>query len=83
MRQVAKQLALALNEANDVAAIFSDREYAINPDVTDVDLSEEFDITKADIGAFISAINNLITLRDDGVPTQGDWGAAINVVRES
>lgn len=82
LRELGRDLARAMSTAQDLHSVFFDREYDEATGVTDADLVE-WDMTKADVSAFINCCEQLINLRDNAAVTQGDWGATINVVRDS
>ena len=82
LRELGRDLARAMNTAQDLHAIFFDRGYDGATEVTDADLVE-WDLVKSDISAFINFCEQLIKLRDNQPVAQDDWGAAVNVVRDS
>ena len=81
MRQNAEALAQAILAASDIVSVFFDRDYDGVGTVTDEDLLP-FDLTLADVGAYINALRQLLNWRDGQAVTQGEHGAAVNKVRQ-
>ena len=81
MRRNAEQLAQAVLTASDIVSVFEDRGYGEIGTVTDEDLLP-FDLTLADVGAYINALRQLLNWRDGQAVTQGEHGAAVNKVRQ-
>jgi hypothetical protein len=81
LRQNAEALARAILAAQDLVSVFEDRDYGELGTVTDEDLLP-FDLTLADVGAYINALQQLLNWRDGQAVTQGEHGAAVNKVRQ-
>lgn len=78
----AQRLAVEVETAEDMKAIYYDRAYNSGGanELTDEDLAE-FNITAAQLASYVTLCEQLVNMRDNAAVTQGDYGATLNQVR--
>jgi hypothetical protein len=82
VQAVASKLALASADAVELAAIYTDRGYALDGTAPLDDLDgQQHGITAANVAAFIALATNLSKFLRNKTPEPGTYGTVLNIVR--
>ena len=76
----AEKVSAGLEECIRLVEIYEDFAASSNPP-SDADVQEHIGFGLSEIADFVAAVNAFVAVRDNQVPTPGDWGAALNMVR--